>query len=556
MSLGKSVPQPMSKPSFQPGGSIVSRYHLIALCTTVCVSLCFCVSGFAQKTAAPAIIPLPVSIETGPGSFTLDADTMIAADAAGQATARQLAAYLQPATGFALKIAPAADIKSDAKNLIALTQTAALAGLGAEGYRLEVTPERINLAAPTQAGLFYAVQTLRQLLPPQIFSRDAVKDVEWIVPCVKIEDYPRFAWRGLMLDSGHDFQNLPFVYRFIDLLALHKFNTLHWHLTDLGTWSIEIEKYPKLLDASTRGPGVKPGHYTQEQIRQVVAYAAERHITIVPEIDMPGHSTPALLAYPELNCPIPQQGRLWQYCAGNEKTYEFLENVLTELLDLFPSKFIHIGGDECPKDRWHKCPVCQAKMKAENLQNENQLQSYFVKRIEKFLNAKGRRLIGWDEILEGGLAPNASVMSWRGIAGGIEAAKSGHDVVMAPGTHLYFDHSQSADGKSDPGACGGHVVTLEKTYSFEPIPKELSPEQAKHILGAQGQIWSDTHPSEKEIDWLVYPRACALAEVDWSPRQSRDYPLFFKRLETHEQRLKTLGVHSRPLATIPQPSEK
>jgi hexosaminidase len=359
-----------------------------------------------------------------------------------------------------------------------------------------------------------------------------------------------------MLDTGHDFQNLPFIYQFIDAMALHKFNTLHWHITDLGTWPMEVKKYPKLLDAATRGWGVKQGSYTQDEMRKVVAYAAERHITLVPEIDMPGHSTPALLAYPELSCPIPQEGRPWQYCVANPKTYEFLEEVLSQLLDIFPSKFIHIGGDECPKDRWHACPLCQEKMKAENLKDENELQSYFIKRIEKFLNSKGRRLIGWDEILEGGLAPDASVMSWRGIAGGIEAAKSNHDVVMAAATHLYFDYSQSIDKQSDPGANNADPVTLEETYSFEPIPKELTPDQGKHILGAQGQIWSDTHPTEKQIEWLVYPRACALAEVDWSPSGTRDYSAFLKRLAVHEQRLKAQGVNMRPVATFPQPTEK
>ena len=325
------------------------------------------------------------------------------------------------------------------------------------------------------------MQTLRQLLPPQIYSREAVKDVVWKVPSVKIKDFPRFGWRGLMLDSGHDFQTLPFVYKFIDAMAMHKLNVLHWHLTDLGTWSIEIKKYPKLVDASTRGRGVKPGYYTQEQIRQVVKYAAERHITVVPEIEMPGHSVAALLAYPELNCPL-KGGQVWQYCAGNEKTFEFLENVLSEVIELFPSKFIHIGGDECPKDRWNQCPLCQARMKAEHLKNENELQSYFVKRIEKFLDGKGRRLIGWDEILEGGLAPKASVMSWRGMGGGIAAAKSGHDVVMAPTSHLYFDYPQT---------------TVETVYSFEPIPKELTAEQARHVLGARRRCGATRIPRTK-----------------------------------------------------------
>ncbi len=487
-----------------------------------------------EKTTIGALVPYPVSLESGKGSFTLNAETVIGTDNASRSTAEQLVAYLKPATGWTSPIAVSGNT---AKNSIVLTQDTSLTDLGSEGYLLEVAPQKISLTAPTQAGLFYAVQTLRQLFPPQIYSAGVAKDVAWNVPSVKIKDFPRFDWRGIMLDSGHDFQTLPFVLKFIDAMAAHKFNVFHWHLTDLGTWSIEIKKYPKLLDASTRGPGVKPGYYTQRQIRQVVQYAAQRHITVVPEIDMPGHSVPALLAYPELNCPL-KGGRVWQYCVGNEKTFEFLENVLSEVIDLFPSKYIHIGGDECPKDRWKQCPLCQQRLKAENLKNENELQSYFVKRIEKFLGSKGRRLIGWDEILEGGLAPNASVMSWRGMGGGISAAKSGHDVVMAPTSHLYFDYPQT---------------TVETVYRFEPIPKELTAEQAGHVLGAQAQMWSDNHPSEETIESLVYPRACALAEVVWSPKATRNYGDFLQRLTYHQRRLAALGLHYRPLAAIPPP---
>jgi len=486
------------------------------------------------KTTIGALIPYPVSLETGGGSFTLTADTVIAADNGSRSTARQLSSYLKPATGWTL---PIAGSDHTAKSSIVLTQDTSLTDLGSEGYLLEIAPQQISLTAPTQAGLFYAVQTLRQLLPPQIYSAKVAKDVVWKAPSVKIKDFPRFGWRGMMLDSGHDFQTLPFVLKFIDAMAAHKFNVFHWHLTDLGTWSVEIKKYPKLLDASTRGRGVKPGYYTQTQIRSVVQYAAQRHITVVPEIDMPGHSVPALLAYPELNCPL-KGGRVWQYCLGNEKTFEFLENVLSEVIELFPAKYIHIGGDECPKDRWKQCPLCQERLKAENLKDENELQSYFVKRIEKFLDSKGRRLIGWDEILEGGLAPKASVMSWRGMGGGISAAKSGHDVVMAPTSHLYFDYPQT---------------TVELVYSFEPIPKELTAEQAEHVLGAQAQMWSDNHPTEENIELLVYPRACALAEVVWSPAATRNYVDFFPWLTYHQQRLAALGLHYRPMAPIPVP---
>lgn len=488
--------------------------------------------GSSDTGTVPALIPWPVALAQGHGSFVLAADSVIVADQDSQGTAAQLAGWLRPATGFPLEIASAA---GGAGSIIALVQDKNLTNLGGEGYQLSVTPARIAMAAPTQAGLFYAVQTLRQLLPPGIFSTSVVQGVEWRVPCVTIEDVPRFGWRGLMLDTGHDFQHLPFILRFIDLMVLHKFNTLHWHITDLGTWPLEIKNYPRLQYPSTRGTrmmgdpkrGVKPGYYTQDQVRQVVRYAAERHITVVPEIDMPGHSAPALIAYPEFDCPVPHktwEWDRWEYCVGNEKTYAFLQEVLAQVMDLFPSRFIHIGGDECPKDHWRKCPVCQAKKKDAGLKDEEELQSYFVKRIERFLNSRGRRLIGWDEILEGGLAPNAAVMAWRGTDGGIAAARAGHDVVMAPTTHLYFDYSEA-------------TTPTEKVYSFEPIPAGLTAEQGMHILGAQAQMWTDHHPTEKEIERLVYPRACALAEVVWSPVHARDYNSFTQRLAIHAQRL-------------------
>ena len=413
------------------------------------------------------LVPQPVSLEPGRGSFTLTSDTVIVADEASRATAEQLADFLKPATGLGV---PLQSARKGAESVIVLAQDAGLADLGGEGYLLEVKPEEIRLAAPTQAGLFYAAETLRQLFPPQVYAREAVKGVAWQAPCVKIKDFPRFGWRGLMLDSGHDFQTLDFVYKFIDAMAAHKFNVLHWHLTDLGTWSIEIKKYPKLIAALTRGRGVKPGYYTQDEVRQVVAYAARRHITVVPEIEMPGHSVAALLAYPELNCPL-KGGQIWQYCAGNEKTFEFLDDVLSEVLDLFPSKFVHVGGDECPKDRWRRCPLCQARMKAEKLRNENELQSYFIKRIEKFLDGKGRRLIGWDEILEGGLAAQGHrhVVAGDGRRdhGGQERPRRGDGPHQPPVLRLslrgdpareglqFRTNSQGADRRSRPGTCSG-----------------------------------------------------------------------------------------------------
>lgn len=487
----------------------------------------------AAEIAAPAIIPLPAKMEIQAGAFAVTSTTVIVADKASIATARQLAGYLKPATGFALTVA--AQVPNGTRNTITLTQDDNLMRLGREGYRLTVTPEGVRIGSSGQAGLFYGVQTLRQLLPPQVFAATPDKGMAWSVPCVAIEDQPRFTWRGLMLDSGHDFQNKDFVKRFIDLMALHKLNIFHWHLTDLGTWSIEIHGRPRLLEPATRGPGVKPGHYTQDEIREVIAYAAARHITILPEIDMPGHEPPALLAYPELDCQQPRgvdrngkPERPWEFCVGNEKTYAFLEEVLGQVADLFPGPYIHIGGDECPKDRWLGCPLCQAKMKAENLHHGEELQSYFIKRIGKFLESRNRRMIGWDEILEGGLAPNATVMSWRGMGGGIAAAKAGHDVVMAPTAWTYFDYPDTP---------------VEKVYGFEPVPAELDAGQATHVLGAQAQMWTDNHPSEERIDALVYPRAAALAEVLWSPAASRNYDAFVARLQGHLPRLAALGVH-------------
>jgi hexosaminidase len=516
-----------------------TRLFLALLAATVTSYAAASIAAEQDKT--PAVVPRPVKMVTAAGTFVITPATVIVTDPPNEATACQLVEYLKPALGFSLKIT--GETLSEAKSLIVLTQDAKLSRLGNEGYRLEVTPTSIRISAAKPAGVFYGVQTLRQLLPAAVFSATPAEAVAWRVPCVTIEDYPRFAWRGLMLDSGHDFQDKAFVLRFLDLMALHKFNTFHWHLTDLGDWSIEIKGWPKLLDPATHAPGVKPGHYTQDEVREVVRYAASRHITIVPEIDMPGHEPPALTAYRELDCPLPLsaaampiRGRPWSFCVGNEKTYVFLQDVLAQIADLFPGKYVHVGGDECPKGRWLKCPICQAKMKAEHLKNGEELQSYFIKRIEKVLHSHGRRLIGWDEILEGGLAPDATVMSWRGMGGGIAAAKSGHDVVMAPTEWTYFDYPNTP---------------LAKVYGFEPVPKQLTAAQASHVLGAQAQMWTDNHPSERRIDALVYPRAVALSEVVWSPAASRNYEDFAVRLQAHLPRLAALGVSFNP---VPSPA--
>ncbi len=416
--------------------------------------------------------------------------------------------------------------------------------LGEEGYELTVTPEAVTIVAATERGAFYGRKTLDQLGPPPI-------------PCLRIIDRPRFSWRGMHLDVGRHFFPVQQIKRYLDLLALHKLNTFHFHLTEDQGWRIAIKKYPRLTKIGSRraetplpatpdrGDG-KPygGFYTQKEIREIVAYAAARHITVVPEIEMPGHSLAALAAYPELSCtggPFAVRTK-WGiepdvYCAGNDRVFTFLEDVLDEALGLFPSEFIHIGGDECPKDRWQQCPKCQARIRAEGLKNEHGLQSSFIRRIEKFLNARGRRLIGWDEILEGGLAPNAAVMSWRGTEGGLAAAAAGHDAVMTPHTHCYFNYAQSDDPAEPPAPKYAVPLSLKQVYDYEPIPASLPADQHHHILGAQGCLWTEYIPTWKVVEHMVLPRMCALAEVVWSPTTARDYDDFRARLRRRGQHL-------------------
>jgi hexosaminidase len=502
-----------------------------------------------------AIIPQPQSIEVGEGTFTISTDTVIVATGDVVPVATLLAELLRSATGFELPV------KDTGENAITLTL---IEGDASEGYSLVVSEAEIRIEATTPAGLFYGVQTLRQLLPAAIESNEPVRDVTWSIPAVTINDAPRFSWRGLHLDVGRHFFGVEFVKKFIDLMALYKFNIFHWHLTEDQGWRIEIKQYPKLTEIGSKrretpipanrhqGDG-KPygGFYTQDEVREIVAYAAQRSITIVPEIEMPGHALAALASYPELGC----VGKDYEvrttwgiakdvFCAGKEAVFTFLEDVLTEVLELFPSEFIHIGGDECPKDRWQVCPDCQARIKAEGLGNEHELQSYFIRRIEKWLNGKGRRLVGWDEILEGGLAPNATVMSWRGSQGGIDAANAGHDVVMSPNTACYLDYYQSEDTDSEPAAIGGYI-SLERAYLFQPIPEDIAPEKAHHILGGQGNVWTEYMPTEEQVEYMTYPRAIALAEVLWSYPEKRDFRAFTNRLGTQLERLQLLSLNYR-----------
>jgi hexosaminidase len=520
-------------------------------------------AGQGEHLRAIAIVPQPASIAPCEGTFTLSADTVIYYDRANEHTSRLLLDWLAPATGLRLRRIELGEMPDAG---VVLRLDASLSSLGSEGYALEVTPRRVVIRAAVPAGVFHGVQTLRQLLPPEIFAATPRPGAEWTMPCASIEDWPRFSWRGAHLDVSRHFMPREFVLKYIDLLALHKLNRFHWHLTDDQGWRVEIKKYPELTRVGSRrsetrlGPerdnggfDGKPhgGFYTQAEIREVVAYAAERFITVVPEIEMPGHAQAAIAAYPRLGN-TRERVKVWTQWGVSkyifnpeEKTIRFLQNVLDEVLRLFPGEFIHIGGDEAVKDQWKASRRAQARIRKLKLKNEEELQSWFIRRMGEYLAARGRRLIGWDEILEGGLAPGATVMSWRGTDGGIAAARAGHDVVMAPNSHTYFDHYQSKD-PGEPLAIGG-FTPLEKVYSFEPIPEQLTPEEARRVLGAQAQLWTEYIPTPEHAEYMAYPRLCALAEVVWSPRASRDFAGFLARMRIHEQRLKFRGVNSRPL---------
>ncbi len=435
----------------------------------------------------------------------------------------------------------------------------------AEGYKLEVTPRAVFIRAQTAAGAFYAVQTLRQLFPPEFnASTHSDNPEKWSSPACVIEDAPRFSYRGLHLDVGRHFFPVSFVKKYIDLLATHKLNTFHWHLTEDQGWRIEIKKYPKLNTVAACRKETLIGHYsdqpqrfdgkeycgfyTQEEVKDVVEYARKHFVTIIPEIEMPGHALAALSAYPELGCtggPY-EAGTKWGvfddvFCAGNEKTFQFLDDVLGEVCALFPGQYVHVGGDECPKTRWEACPKCRKRMKDEGLNDTHELQSYFIHRAEAMLAKRGKKLIGWDEILEGGLAPTATVMSWRGTEGGIAAAKARHDVIMTPGSHVYLDYYQS-DPATEPLAIGG-LTTLEKTYSYEPVPKELTADEAQFILGAQANLWTEYIPTPEQAEYMAFPRACALAEVVWTAKEQKNWPDFARRMRTHFKRLDAIGVN-------------
>jgi hexosaminidase len=509
-----------------------------------------------------AIIPAPVSLVPLGGSFTFSQKIRIILSNLNNETkpvADYLAHLIKNPTGIDIPVEEGSKEKSHS---VFISFDSSIAN--SEGYVLKITPEVIEIKAKSAAGMFYAVQTLRQLLPVEVENAKKVEGLILSVPACEIKDKPVFKYRGMHLDVGRHMFPVAYIKRYIDMMALHKMNTFHWHLTEDQGWRIEIKKYPRLTEiggfrketlvgSGSERPEVfdgKPygGFYTQVEIKDIVAYAKSKFITIIPEIEMPGHSSAALAAYPEYSCtggPIEVKTK-WGvfpdvYCAGKEATFDFLEDVLIEVIDLFPGKYIHIGGDECPKDRWEKCQACQNRIKAEGLKDEKELQSYFISRIEKFLISKNRKLLGWDEILEGGLAPEATVMSWRGIEGGIEAAKQKHDVIMSPYNDVYL-YIYQCEPEGQPLAAGGYLP-LEKVYSFNPLPEKLNAVEQKYILGLEGCLWSEFVVSPELLEYMVYPRMFAIAETGWTPISKKDFESFLSRLEMFKKRYDALGIN-------------
>ena len=509
-----------------------------------------CASCTAEKEANYQVIPLPQEVSLTQGNpFKLNENVLIAYpenNALLQRNAEFLSEYIQQATNYAPKTKAIA-AGEQVKNAIVLGLDPSIANK--EGYVLTTTPEGISINGQTENGVFYGIQTLRKSIPAE------AKEATILIPAGEIKDEPRFSYRGMHLDVGRHFFPKEFMKKYIDLLALHNMNTFHWHLTDDQGWRIEIKKYPKLTEIGSQrsrtviGRNTQEydntpygGFFTQEEAKEIVKYAQERYITVIPEVDLPGHMLAALAAYPEMGCTggpyevCPRWGIFEDVlCIGNDQTMQFLEDVMSEIIEIFPSKYVHIGGDEAPRTRWEKCPKCQARIKTEGLKAdknhtaEDRLQSYCMTRIEEFLNSKGRQIIGWDEILEGDVAPNATVMSWRGMEGGIKAAQLGHDVIMTPTSFCYFDYYQTADTKDEPLGIGGYVP-IEKVYSLEPVPAVLTEEQSKHILGAQANLWTEYIHSSEHVEYMVLPRMAALAEVQWTQPEKKDFKDFTKRL--------------------------
>lgn len=497
------------------------------------------------------IIPLPNNIAPGIGYFSLNENVQIEVS--------QESGDLQLAADYFTNWLTANNLNLQSSPKGQKVKLALKVDIAPEAYILTITQKGVLVQGGSGQGVFYGIQSLQQLILQQSTGAFPIE-----IPCVHLEDAPAFAYRGLHLDVGRHLFPVDFIKKYIDLIARYKMNRFHWHLTEDQGWRIEIKQYPKLQEvAAYRNETLighlreKPlqydgerygGYYTQEEVKEVVKYAQDRFITIIPEIELPGHAQAALAAYPELAC---TDGKIevatkWGvseevYCP-TEETFTFLENVLTEVMELFPSEYIHIGGDECPKTRWEESAFCQELIRKEGLKDEHELQSYFIQRIEKFLNENDRQIIGWDEILEGGLAPNATVMSWRGEEGGIEAAKQGHDVIMSPSSHCYLDYYQS-ENEDEPLAIGGYLP-LSKVYSYYPVPEELSEEEARYILGVQGNLWTEYISTPEKAEYMAFPRGFAIAEVGWTQQKNKDYDNFTARLQQHVKWLKAEGINT------------
>lgn len=538
---------------------VKSLFFSLLLCTTL---------SFAQEVN---IIPQPVKVVRNPGNFVITSQTsLVLTNKEDNATAAFLNGYISQYYGFVLPIA-----KNASKNYIKLTSQKSIKGLKSEGYTFKSDKNGVEIHGNAAIGTFYGMQTLIQLLPVE-------KSKSLAIAAVEVQDEPRFEYRGAMLDVGRHYFPVAFVKKYIDYLALHKLNYFHWHLTEDQGWRIEIKKYPKLTEIGSKRNGSiigsypgkgsdntpEGGFYTQEEVKDIVKYASDRFITVIPEIEMPGHGSAAIAAYPELSC-FPNEktqladnmisakskqemangrNKIVQETWGvhsdvyipSEYTFKFLQDVIDEVIVLFPSKYIHVGGDEAPKDAWKRSEFCQQLIKEKGLKDEHGLQSYFIQRMEKYINGKGRTLIGWDEILEGGLAPNAVVMSWRGEEGGIAAAKQNHQVIMTPGSHVYLDHSQT---KNEKEVTIGGYLPIETVYAYEPIPKELNEQQAKYVLGAQGNVWTEYMANPAKVEYMIFPRLSALSEVLWSPKENKNWTEFQTKIETMKKRYAIWGAN-------------
>ena len=538
---------------------VKSFFFSLLLCTTL---------SFAQEVN---IIPQPVKVVRNAGNFVITAQTsLVVTNKEDNATAAFLNGYLSNYYGFVLPIAKKANT-----NYIKLTSQKNIEGLKSEGYTFKSDKNGVEITGNAPIGTFYGMQTLIQLLPVE-------KSKSLAIAAVEVKDEPRFEYRGAMLDVGRHYFPVAFVKKYIDYLALHKMNYFHWHLTEDQGWRIEIKKYPKLTEVGSKRNGSiigsypgkgsdntpEGGFYTQEEVKDIVKYASDRFITVIPEIEMPGHGSAAIAAYPELSCfpnektQLPDnmisakskqemangRNKIVQETWGvhsdvyvpSEYTFKFLQDVIDEVIVLFPSKYIHVGGDEAPKDAWKKSEFCQQLIKEKGLKDEHGLQSYFIQRMEKYINGKGRTLIGWDEILEGGLAPNAIVMSWRGEEGGIAAAKENHQVIMTPGSHVYLDHSQT---KNEKEVTIGGYLPIETVYAYEPIPKELNEQQAKYVLGAQGNVWTEYMANPAKVEYMIFPRLSALSEVLWSSKENKNWSGFQTKIETMKKRYTIWGAN-------------